>query len=49
MTWVEGAAGGPHDVDHLPYAVFSHGGDEPRVGSRVGDLVVDLAPLAATE
>ncbi len=49
MTWVEGAAGGPHDVDHLPYAVFSHDGDEPRVGARVGDLVVDLAPLAATE
>jgi len=49
VTWVEGAAGGPHDIDHLPYAVFSHDGDEPRVGARVGDLVVDLARLAATE
>ncbi len=48
-TWVDGAAGGGHDVDHLPYAVFSHGGDDPRVGVRVGDLVVDLAPLAASE
>ncbi len=48
-TWVEGASGGPHDVDHLPFAVFSHDGDEPRVGVRIGDLVVDLAPVAAAE
>ncbi len=48
-TWVEGAAGGPHDVDNLPYAVFSSGGDDPRVGVRIGDLLVDIAPLAAAE
>ncbi len=46
-TWVEGAAGSPYDVDNLPYAVFSRGGDEPRVGARIGNQVVDLAPLAA--
>ena len=48
-TWVEGAAGGLYDVDNLPYAVFSSGADEPRVGVRIGDLLVDLAPLAATD
>ena len=48
-TWVEGAAGGPFDVDNLPYAVFSVGGDQPRVGTRIGDLVVDLAPIAASD
>ncbi len=48
-TWVPGAAGSGHDVDHLPYAVFVRDGDEPRVGVRVGDHVVDLAPLAAAE
>ncbi len=48
-TWVEGAGGSGYDVDNLPYAVFSRGGDDPRVGVRIGDLVVDLAPLAAAE
>jgi len=48
-TWVDGAAGGPYDADNLPYAVFSRGDDTPRVGARVGDLVVDLAPLVAAE
>ena len=47
-TWVDGAAGGHYDVDNLPYAVFATTGDETaRVGVRVGDLVVDVAPLAA--
>jgi fumarylacetoacetase len=48
-TWVDGAAGTPYDVDNLPYAVFSVGGDQPRVGARIGDLVVDLAPIAASD
>jgi fumarylacetoacetase len=46
-TWVPGAAGSLFDVDNLPYAVFSHGSEPPRVGVRIGDLVVDLAPVAA--
>jgi len=45
--WVEGAAGSPFDVDNLPYGVFSHGDESPRVGARIGDQVVDLAPVAA--
>ena len=46
-TWVDGAAGGPYDADNLPYAVFTTGREAARVGVRVGDLVVDVAPLAA--
>ena len=50
--WVPGAAGSPYDVDHLPYAIFSEAdsdASEARVGVRIGDFVVDLAPLAATD
>ena len=46
-TWVEGAAGSLHDVDNLPYAVFTTGEEPPRVGVRIGDQVLDLAPVAA--
>jgi fumarylacetoacetase len=46
-TWVEGAGGSLHDIDHLPYGVFAHGDEPPRVGARIGDQVVDLAPVAA--
>jgi fumarylacetoacetase len=45
-TWVEGAAGSAFDIDNLPYGVFSTGGDRPRVGVRIGDHVLDLAPVA---
>ncbi len=48
-TWVEGAAGSLFDVDNLPYGVFSRAGEEPRVGVRIGDLVLDLSPVAAAE
>ena len=48
-TWVEGAAGSLFDVDNLPYGVFAHDDEPPRVGARIGDQVLDLAPVAATE
>jgi fumarylacetoacetase len=48
-TWVEGAAGSLFDVDNLPYGVFTRAYEAPRVGARIGDLVLDLAPVAATE
>ena len=48
-TWVEGADGSLFDVDNLPYGVFSLPGEEPRVGVRIGDEVLDLAPVAAAE
>ena len=48
-TWVDGAAGSTYDVDNLPLGVFTAGEEPPRVGARIGDHVVDLAPVAAAE
>jgi fumarylacetoacetase len=48
-TWVPGAAASLYDVDNLPYGVFSRPGEEPRVGVRIGEHVLDLAPIAAAE
>ncbi len=48
-SWVDGASGSAYDADNLPYGVFSREGEEPRVGARVGDFVLDLAPVAAAE
>jgi fumarylacetoacetase len=48
-SWVEGAAGSAYDVDNLPYGVFSTADDRPRVGVRIGDRVLDVAPVAAGE
>lgn len=45
-TWVPDAAGSGHDVDHLPYAVFTTSDESPRVGTRIGDHVLDLAAAA---
>jgi fumarylacetoacetase len=46
-SWVDGAAGSGFDLDHLPYGVFSHGDQPPRVGVRIGDRVLDVAAVAA--
>jgi fumarylacetoacetase len=48
-SWVDGAAGSLFDVDNLPYGVFSLADEDPRVGVRIGDQVLDLAPVAAAE
>ncbi len=48
-TWVDGAAGSAYDADNLPYGVFVREGEEPRVGARIGEYVLDLAPVAAAE
>ena len=48
-TWVDGAAGSAYDIDNLPYGVFVRADDAPRVGVRIGDLVLDLAPVAAAD
>ncbi|MGH3362179.1 MAG: fumarylacetoacetase [Nocardioides sp.] len=47
--WVDGASGSLFDLDNLPYGVFSRPGEEPRVGARIGDVVLDLSPVAAGE
>jgi fumarylacetoacetase len=46
-SWVEGAAGSGFDADHLPYGVFAHDEEAPRIGVRIGDFVLDLSPVAA--
>ncbi|MCZ7419403.1 MULTISPECIES: fumarylacetoacetase [unclassified Micromonospora] len=48
-SWVPGAAGSGYGVHHLPYGVFRVGDDEPRIGVRVGDLVLDLAGAEAAD
>ena len=39
------AAFGPHN---LPYGVFSHAGSEPRIGTRIGDQILDLTAAERT-
>lgn len=46
-TWVEGAAGSLFDLDNLPYGVFARAGEEPRVGVRIGEFVLDAPAVAA--
>ena len=38
-----------HGLDHLPYGVFSVGGDRPRVGVRLHDSVIDAHRLTGRE
>ncbi len=46
-SWVAGATDSGFDLDHLPYGVFSVGDEAPRVGVRIGDLVMDASAVAA--
>ena len=46
-SWVEGAGGSSYDVDNLPFGVFSQGVEQPRVGVRIGEFVLDASPAAA--
>jgi len=43
VTWVGVGDDSPFGPHNLPYGVFRHGGREPRIGVRIGDLVLDLA------
>lgn len=48
MTWLDLPADHPFGLAHLPYGVFSTVADPaPRVGVRIGDLVLDAARAAA--
>ena len=46
MTWLDLPADHPFGITNLPYGVFSTDGSSPRVGTRVGDHVLDLGPCA---
>jgi fumarylacetoacetase len=48
-TWYEVPEGSPFPASNLPYGVFVHDDESPRVGVALGDQIVDLAPLAAAE
>jgi fumarylacetoacetase len=48
-TWYEVPEGSPVPASNLPYGVFVHEDEAPRVGVALGDQIVDLAPLAAAE
>jgi fumarylacetoacetase len=47
-SWVEGADAHPDfPVQNLPLGVFSPAGEAPRIGTAIGDHVLDLSALAA--
>ncbi len=48
-TWVPVRDGSPFGTQSLPYGVFSVGDEPASVGARIGDHVLDLAPLAAED
>jgi fumarylacetoacetase len=49
QSWLDLPDGTPYGVENLPFGVFSTPDEAPRVGVAIGDQVLDLAPLAASE
>jgi fumarylacetoacetase len=49
MTVVTAPAESPYGLDNLPYGVYSVDGSDPRVATRLGDTVIDLAGLLGDE
>lgn len=49
QSWVTSAntAESPFPLNNLPYGVFSIGGDSPRCGVAIGDMILDLAAVEA--
>ena len=46
-SWVEGAEGhSDFPIQNLPLGVFSIAGEEPRIGTAIGDSILDLRALA---
>lgn len=48
-SWGEVPEGSEFGVQNLPYGVFSRGSQAARVGVRIGEFVLDLAPALADE
>ncbi|MEU8267244.1 fumarylacetoacetase [Sphaerisporangium sp. NPDC049002] len=48
-SWVPGADASAYTVANLPYGVFSRPGESPRACARIGDHVLDLAPVLHDE
>jgi fumarylacetoacetase len=49
VTWIDIPADSPFGPDNLPLGVFRLGDEEPRVGAAIGNLVIDLAPVASAQ
>lgn len=48
QSWVESAQeGSDFPIQNLPLGVFSRGGEKPRGGVAIGDMIVDLSALAS--
>jgi len=48
-SWVEGADGhAAFPVQNLPLGIFAPMGGQSRIGTAIGDYILDLAPLPAT-
>lgn len=45
-SWVPVPVGSDFPVQNLPYGVFSRGGEPPRMGVAIGELILDLGELA---
>jgi fumarylacetoacetase len=46
-SWVDSARDhGDFPIQNLPYGVFSPAGQEPRIGTAIGDMILDLAACA---
>ena len=46
MSWIKSANGhADFPIQNLPLGVFSHGHGEPRIGTAIGDMIVDLRGL----
>ncbi len=48
-TWLDLPTTHPFGIHNLPYGVFSRTGELARVGVRVGDLVLDVSAVAASD
>jgi len=48
VTWVDVPAGSQFPMQNLPYGVFTRDGSEPRIGTRIGDRVLDLTAAERT-
>jgi fumarylacetoacetase len=45
-SWIEVSRDSDFPIQNLPFGIFRAGGQEPRVGVAIGDMVLDLAALS---
>ena len=47
-SWISVPEGSDFPIQNLPFGVFTTSGSTARVGTRIGDTVIDLSILAAS-